>query len=234
MSAEYDAVANGLIMWLACTPGILWVCFQAVLFLRKSVKDGMKMGLTQTQIKRGIRGASIASVGPCVVILSSMLSLMVIVGGPLAWLRIDVIGGVGYEIMGATFAANAMGITPGTEEMTVDYLCVASVVMTTGCLGWIIFAALFSDKMEKVNNFMAGGNKALIPIISAGCVLGCYSNLVVEQVAPLGDETVATLASAVSMIGLLLLSKTLKKRWIKDWVLSIAMLLGMMLVIILP
>lgn len=88
--------------------------------------------------------------------------------------------------------------------------------------------------MEKVNNFMAGGNKALIPIISAGCVLGCYSNLVVEQVAPLGDETVATLASAVSMIGLLLLSKTLKKRWIKDWVLSIAMLLGMMLVIILP
>ena len=88
--------------------------------------------------------------------------------------------------------------------------------------------------MEKVNNFMAGGNKALIPIISAGCVLGCYSNLVVEQVAPLGDETVATLASAVSMIGLLLLSKTLKKRWIKDWALSIAMLLGMMLVIILP
>ena len=116
MTQEYGKIANGIVLWLACAPGVLWVCAAAGIFLRRSLKDGARMGLTREQIRKGIRGASIASVGPCLVMLSSMLSLMVITGSPIAWLRVNVIGGVGYEIMGASFAADAMHIKIGTSQ----------------------------------------------------------------------------------------------------------------------
>lgn len=227
MSEAYSAIANSPWMWLACSAGILWVCFQAILFLRRGIAGGVEMGITKSQIKAGIKSASMASIGPCLVLLSSMLSLMTIVGSPLAWLRVNVIGGVGYEIMGATFAANAMSIVPGSEQMDVDYLCVAAIVMTVGCLGWIVFAALFSDKMERVNRFMAGGRKALIPIVSAGCALGCYSELVSERVYPVSPGTLAAVVSGGMMFLLLTLAKRKKLPWVKDWALTIAMLSGM-------
>lgn len=80
-----------------------------------------------------------------------MLSLMLYVGAPLAWLRVDFIGSVSYELQGANFAAEGMGIELGTAAMDASYLSTASIVMTAGCIGWVVFAALFSDKMEKVN-----------------------------------------------------------------------------------
>ena len=227
MTQEYGKIANGIVLWLACAPGVLWVCAAAGIFLRRSLKDGARMGLTREQIRKGIRGASIASVGPCLVMLSSMLSLMVITGSPIAWLRVNVIGGVGYEIMGASFAADAMHIKIGTSQMSVDYLCVATVVMTTGCLGWILFGVLFSDKMDKVNQVMAGGSKAMIPIVGACCVLGCYSNLVLERATPFGPGTVAAVSAGALMILIQLAARRWKKRWLKDWALSIAMIAGM-------
>ena len=220
MTQEYGKIANGIVLWLACAPGVLWVCAAAGIFLRRSLKDGARMGLTREQIRKGIRGASIASVGPCLVMLSSMLSLMVITGSPIAWLRVNVIGGVGYEIMGASFAADAMHIKIGTSQMSVDYLCVATVVMTTGCLGWILFGALFSDKMDKVNQVM-------IPIVGACCVLGCYSNLVLERATPFGPGTVAAVSAGALMILIQLAARRWKKRWLKDWALSIAIIAGM-------
>ena len=90
MTQEYGKNANGIVLWLACAPGVLWVCAAAGIFLRRSLKDGARMGLTREQIRKGIRGASIASVGPCVVGLSSMLALMGITGSPIAWLRVNV------------------------------------------------------------------------------------------------------------------------------------------------
>lgn len=227
MTEQYSLVANSLWMWLACGAGILWVYFQSILFIRRSVADGKKMGITSEQIRKGVKGAFMASIGPCLVLLSAMISLMTIVGSPLAWLRINFIGGVGYEIMGANLAANAMGITPGTEQMTIDYLCVATIVMTVGCLGWIIFAALFSDKMDRVNYVMTSGRKALLPIIGASAVLGCYSIMVLERVYPVNPALWSALAAGGVMFCLLTISKKKNIRWLKDWALTISMIIGM-------
>ena len=38
MTQEYSNMANSIIMWLACAPGVLIVLFQAYLFFRRSKK----------------------------------------------------------------------------------------------------------------------------------------------------------------------------------------------------
>ena len=165
MTAEYNQMANSLLMWLASAPGVLIVLYQSWLFFRRSKKDAQRMGISDVQVKRAIRSAAVTSIGPCFVMLTAMLSLMLYVGAPLAWLRVDFIGSVSYELQGANFAAEGMGIELGTEAMDANYLATAAIVMSAGCVGWVVFAALFSDKMDKVNAVMAGGNAALVPVL---------------------------------------------------------------------
>ena len=42
MTQEYSSMANSLIMWLACAPGVLIVLFQAILFFRRSKKESKR------------------------------------------------------------------------------------------------------------------------------------------------------------------------------------------------
>lgn len=122
MTPEYNSMANSLVMWLACAPGVLIVLYQSWLFFRRSIKDAPRVGLTDKQVKAAIRSATVTSVGPCFVMLTAMLSLMLYVGAPLAWLRVDFIGSVSYELQGANFTADGMGIELGSSAMNADFL----------------------------------------------------------------------------------------------------------------
>ena len=61
MTQEYSSMANSIIMWLACAPGVLIVLFQAYLFFRRSKKDALRVGLTEKQVKAAIRSATVTS-----------------------------------------------------------------------------------------------------------------------------------------------------------------------------
>lgn len=227
MTAEYTSMANSLVMWLACAPAVLWVLFQAWIFFKRSREDSLRMGLSPLQVNRAIRSASIASVAPCFVMLSAMLTLMLYVGAPVAWLRVDFIGSVSYELVAAKFAADGMGIKLGSPEMDATFLAVAVIVMTTGCVPWVLFAALFSDKMEKVNAVMSGGNAKLVPVLGAGAVLGCFGSLTIDTMYPLGPSTCAALVSGLLMGAITVFNKKAKLQWLTEWGLTICMLIGM-------
>lgn len=227
MTQEYQSMANSVIMWLACAPGVLIVLYQSFIFFRKSKKDAIRIGMTEKQVTAAIRSAAVTSIGPCFVMLTAMLSLMFYVGAPLAWLRVDFIGAVSYELQGANFAAQGMGIELGSLAMDANYLATAVVVMSGGCLGWVIFAALFSDKMEKVNNVMSGGNAALVPILGTGALIGVYSSLTVDRLYPLRNQAFAVISSGIVMFFIQKYNKKANKQWLKEWGLTICMVLGM-------
>ena len=227
MSEEYMKMANSPIMWIACGIPLIWVIIQAMVYYQKSKKTALEMGLDITKIKHATKSASIASIGPCFVMITTMLSLMLNVGAPLAWLRLDFIGSLSYELTGAQMAADAMGIEMGGSQMNADFLCVAAIVMTTGCIAWIIFTFFFADKMDKVNMVMAGGNKALIPALGTGAIIGCYSSLTVDRVFPIGANIWAIIVSGGLMVSFTYYNKKANKQWIKDWGISICMISGM-------
>ena len=227
MSEEYMKMANSPIMWIACGIPLVWVIIQAVIYYQKSKKTALEMGITEKKIKHATKSASIASIGPCFVMVATMLSLMLNVGAPLAWLRVDFIGSVSYELTGAQMAADALGIEMGSAQMDANFLCVAAIVMTTGCIVWIIFTLLFADKMEKVNMIMAGGNKVLVPALGTGAIIGCYSSLTVDRVFPIGPNVCAIIVAGGLMGFLTTYNKKANKQWIKDWGMSLCMIAGM-------
>ena len=87
-------IANSLPMWIACGLAVLLIIVQAVIFLKNSYDTGKKIGISEEQMKKAIKSSAITSIGPSIVILSGMLSLLITVGAPMAWMRLSLIGSV--------------------------------------------------------------------------------------------------------------------------------------------
>ena len=227
MTEAYNSMANSPLMWLACLPGIMIVIFQALKFFLKTRKSASYMGLSDKQVKSAIRSAAITSVGPCFVMLTTMLTLMLYVGAPLAWLRVDFIGSAIYELQAADLTSKALGIELGSAAMDADFLATSALVMSLGCIPWVLFAALFADKMDKVNTWMSGGNAKAIPVVGTGALIGIFCSLTADKVYPVKTQIVAVVVAAAVMFVIQSYNNKANKQWVKEWNLTICMLAGM-------
>jgi hypothetical protein len=227
MTEEYNSMANSIFMWIACVPGVLIVLYQALKFFLKSKKSAASVGLSIKQVNSAIRSAAITSIGPCFVMLTTMLTLMLYVGAPLAWLRVDFIGSAIYELQAADLTSGALGVELGSAAMDSSFLATSVLVMGLGCIPWVLFAAIFSDKMEKVNKVMAGGNAKAIPIIGTGGLIGIFCSLTADKVYPVKTQIVAVIVAALVMLVIQKYNDKHDKQWVKEWSLTICMLCGM-------
>lgn len=99
--------------------------------------------------------------------------------------------------------------------------------MTTCGLPFLLFVSFFAHRMDNVNQFMSGGNTHLIPIIGSGAMIGSFGALTMNFAYPLGANTIAVIASALSMAVIILYNRKANIQWLKEWGLTICMLVGM-------
>jgi len=231
-NVNYLDLANSPLMWIAAAIAVGVVVFQSVLFLKKSLEASKNCGITSQQVKMAIKGSAISSIGPSIVILVAMISLIVTMGSPVAWMRLSFIGSVNYEAMAAGFGAQAMGKTLETLDATAFSAGVWT--MICGSLGWLIFTLLFTDKMDKVNHLLSKGNMKMIPIISSGAMLGAFANLsagnffTAEGSLTFGSgSSIATVVGCILMMLLVKLSKKPKFTWLREWAFAFSMFSGM-------
>ena len=76
MNVNYLELANHPLMWLAAAIAISVVILQSVIFIRKSLAAAAEEGITNKQIKMAVKSSVIASIGPAIVILVTMISLI--------------------------------------------------------------------------------------------------------------------------------------------------------------
>lgn len=231
-TTNYLELANSPLMWLAAAIAVGVVVFQSILFFKKSLKAAEELEISKEQVNRAIKSSAIASIGPAVVILVTMISLIVSMGAPVSWMRLSFIGSVNYEAMAAGFGAQAMGTT--LENLNPTAFACGVWVMICGSLGWLIFTFLFTDKMHKVNHLMSKGNPKMVPIISAGAMLGAFANLASGNFFSAegnfafgGAPAIATIAGCILMMFLSKLAKDKQINWLKEWAFAISMFTGM-------
>lgn len=227
MTEEYSQIANSIFLWIAAAPALCFVFAQAFLFFRKSIKTAKDLGIPDSKIRSAIRGSSIASIGPCFMMLSGILTLMLYVGAPMAWMRVDFIGSVADALMEAAFTADGMNITLGQSELDANYLGATAIVMTTCGLPFLLFVSFFAHRMDKVNKVMSGGNVHLIPIIGGGAMIGSFGALTMNFAYPLGANTIAIITSALSMACIVIYNRKANIQWLKEWGLTVCMVIGM-------
>lgn len=230
MELEYLKLANSSIMWISVMPAVLLVMYQAGMFTKKAISDGTKMGITKDQFKASIKASFFASLGPSLVIVIGMVGLLASVGGPVAWMRLAYVGSVMYELPAADRAATAAGATLGTANMTSGAFANAVWVMTIGCLGWIIMSILFTDKMGKIRDKIAGDSQAALGVIAAAGGMGAFGYQTWTRAIPaFTSQTWTAIAGFVIMVIMNLLYKKTGKSWMKQFGMTIAMIGGMII-----
>ena len=226
---DYLKIANSGWMWFAVAIPMVVLAAQVVLLLRKSLKDGKRMGIKNEQIKSSVTASATAALGPSVSILVGLISLMVMMGAPIAWYRLSYIGAVMYEMTSADVGAQAMGIPFEQSSMTAEAFANGVWAMILGSIGWIIVSGLFTHKIDSLRVKISGGNPKTLSIITAAATLGVYVSLTFNRMWPItstNKSIFAVIGGALTMFLLTVWNKKRQKKWVSTWGSTIAMIVG--------
>lgn len=237
---DYFEIANSWPLWIAAAIPIVIILFQATIFTKKAVYTGKQLGIEDKDFQRVAKVAFIASIGPSIAVMAGMVALLTSVGGPLGWLSAAMIGNISADMTSATIAAEVMGAKLGTPSMTVEALANVAWVMTIAAGGWTLVATIMTPRMEKIKNRMVSkegknGGRKFLPIFSAAAALGAYSYLTggyvisSKNALAMDGSMVATFVGFIVMFAIGSYNKKAKKTWVRDWGITIAMFIGMLI-----
>lgn len=225
---DYMQIANSPWLWLVSGLAVLLVLFQAAIFTRKALITANEMSISKTQIQNAVKASVISSVGPSLAIVGGMITILVSLGGAISWIRIGLIGSVGYELMAAGFGAAAVGATIGDPSFTAVAFSSAVLTMSVGTVGYFLMSTIFTNKLDGFRLKLAGGKEALVPIISAAAMIGAFSYLTIDQVFTFNSKRiVAVIVGFVAMAAISYIEKKKQLKWTKEWGITIAMFIGM-------
>ena len=233
-------VANSPAVWILAALCVLVVVTETVLFLRlalKTAKTEPTIKLTPQQTRRALRSGMVTAIGPALGVFVVMIGLISILGGPMAWLRLSVIGGASTELTAATVGVKAAGGDITASSITMDQLSTAWWTMTINACGWLVVTLIFASRMEKLRTKIGGGDSVWMEFFSSAATLGIFgafcSEYVIEGIKGVDIKTIlACVVGGAAMFGFLQLAKRFS--WIKEYALGFAMIVGIAIAIIFP
>lgn len=141
----FSDIINSSILYLIAAGVLLFITVMCVVFLVKSYRAGIKIGMDKAILRKTIISSATFTLLPSISILLGVIALMVHLGVPLSWLRLSVIGSLQYELQVANTAAEGLKIT--LEELgDMDSFVTIALVMTAGILGGVVCCLFFLKK----------------------------------------------------------------------------------------
>ena len=150
MNGEYSKAVNSPLFYCIVAGVLGFVVVMCILFLVKSYKAGIAIGMDKTKLKRIITSSATFTLIPSISILLGVVMLSKSLGVPFSWLRLSVIGSLQYELNVADIAAQKGLNLEGVHEVTsVEQFVTIALVMTVGILGSIFCCIFFLKKYMK-------------------------------------------------------------------------------------
>ena len=223
--SDYLQVANDPMLWLMAAPGIGIVALQAVLFSKKAFNAGKYASLTRSEAWKAFKVGAISAIGPAVAVFIVMLGMMSVVGAPITWMRLAMIGAAPTELTAATMGAQAMGVEFGGPGYGVTEYAASVWTMSLNGIGWLLFCGLFTHKLTGIRDKVSKGDDRLTVEIGGAAMLGAFAYLVGGHLVAGGGRLVAAVVSGLAMIGLVYIAKRVPR--LLEYNLGIAMVIGM-------
>jgi hypothetical protein len=226
---DYLDIANDPILWLTAIPTVLLVPLQAYIICRRAVIAGHLVQMTDAEVRRALRAGAVSAIGPAVAVFIVMLGMIAVVGGPMTWLRLSVIGAAPTELTAATMGATAMGVELGSDRYDAMAFAASSWVMTLNGMGWLLFAGLFTHKLHSLRRKVAGGDTVLMGHIGGAAMLGTMAYLTGGHLLAGGGRFVAAIAAGAAMAALLKVAE--RAPTLREYTLGLAMIVGMLVAV---
>lgn len=233
---DFMTMANSPFLWVLGGIMVINAIIQSLLYLKKAVATAYEIGLTKAQVTGAIRASIITTIPPSIAMGVALLALMKMVGSPLAWARLSVIGALVYESMVATLAAANQGLTFAT--MTPKGFIIVVFCLALATTIWQLMPMLFAPSYGKMYKVLGRGDVKVVGIISLGAIIGVTVAITYGYIKPAAFFTRpfwATILGAASMlIGSKIMEKFPGAKWLNEWIFTISMFIGMFGALLFP
>lgn len=229
---DLQQIANSGIFWALCSITVLIALIQAVLYLRQANRTAKLAQIPTTVTKQALRIGLVSAIGPALGVFIVMVGLISSLGGPMAWMRLSIIGAAATELTAANLSAQAAGAELGGAGFTITVMAVTWFAMALNGAGWLVMTGLFTPKLEQLRDKVSGGDNKWLIVLSGAASLGIFGYLCNNEVVKGSSSAVAVVTGALCMV---LLVKVVVPKFPKvmEFSLGIAMLAGMAAAIIL-
>ena len=142
--SNYLDIVNSVPFYLIVALVLTFVVAMCVIFLVKSYKAGIALGMDPKALKKVMTSSATFTLLPSISILLGVIALSGTLGVPFSWLRLSVIGSLQYELNVAEIAATAFGLTGlRVDQMSMEAYSTIALVMTAGILGGLFCSIFF-------------------------------------------------------------------------------------------
>lgn len=233
---DYKEVANGNVIFMLCAIVVLFVLFQAIVFMKKAWRRGKELNMDKDILKRVIKSSIIFSIIPSLPILIVFLVLIPNLGQFFPWLRLSVVGSGVYENMAADVTAKAFGLNGIGDGLDLQIFTSALFVMTIGIIWGPIYISIGAKYIQKGVRLLKGKNASKFNAIFATmfiAMLSVFSGPYLASVFKIQNSLttmvpflVFIVASVCIYIIDIIASKT-KSKTISEFSFSISLVVGM-------
>ena len=229
---------NSSILFVLAGLVILFVIAQSLVFLIRSYRHGIEIGIDPAQMKKTMISTCIFTIAPAISILLGIVTLSKFLGLPLPWLRLSVIGAITYELPAATSTAQTMGVTLSETIMDPKVYTAIAWVMTLGIFPGLLWVPLFIKKIQgglgKIKNKDGKWGDILMDAMFLG-MISAFLGMVTSDIRSglKGWIPVFVLLCSAVIMGICgILIKKLNMKWLETYAMPLCMLGAMVFAIL--
>lgn len=223
----YLQIANSWPVWLCAGACVAFIVVQAVAFAKLCYKNAPLVGLSKADCSKSFQCGMVTAIGPSLSCFIGAISMITVVGGPLAWMRLSMIGAAPTELTAATTGAAAYGVELGGAGYDIYAMANSWLTMALNGCGWLLVVVLLTPRMESLRQKVGGGDEVWLGLITCSASIGLfgymasqyYNKIVVDPA-----QAWSCIAGTVVMVACVKLSK--KMPWLKEYGLGIAIVIG--------
>jgi hypothetical protein len=145
---NYLEASGHRMTYVAAAACIIYILALTITVLRKSWRRGLEIGYTKQRLWKIVKLSVAHAIVPAVTVLAGFFTLAPILGIPLSWLRLSVVGNTAYEIMATNSALTSAGVSDvgraGAKEFTLIIY-----VMALGIMGGMVLSAILSRRIQR-------------------------------------------------------------------------------------
>jgi len=225
--SEILAIVNAPIFWVLCGLLVFWVLIQATLFIRLSFKEADLIGYPRQKLKTAIINGAVTAVGPALASVAVMISVISVLGGPISWHRLSVIGAPQTDLAAATIGAQALGFETlgGAGGFNLEGVAIALLIMTINGCGWLLVTTIFTSKLDTLRVKLSGGDMTWLMLLSAAASIGLFGNFAAIRVV-MGTDHMVGVATAFATQFIIDKYVAPQMPAIKGYAISIALVVG--------
>lgn len=229
-------ILNGSLFYICVIVGLIVVFGIAFFFFMRAKKRALEMGVSKEKINSIIKGSIVFSIIPSASVIIGLITLSPLLGIPWPWFRLSVVGSLPYELLAADLSAKSSGfadLTAFSESGDIHALGAIMFVMSIAIMAGMVFNVFFLKPMH--TGVMNAGKKdtPVVDLLLSVLTVGMMSVFVPTYFMTSKIHAIVLLISAAVTYVLNKIAKKYNVKWLGDYVMSFALIIGMASAVIL-